>query len=185
VRVKDGKELWRYPWVERWSINAADPILAGDQVFISTFGRGCALLQLKADPPVVVWQNMNMGNHFNSCVFLDGYLYGIDGNTDRSEKDLRCLDLKTGKVQWQYKGPGLGSLLAADGKLIVLSEKGELVIAEASPKSFQPLARAQVLGGKCWTPPVLSDGRIYCRNAQGTLVCLDVKTPPATASTTQ
>jgi outer membrane protein assembly factor BamB len=77
-------------------------------------------------------------------------------------------------VQWAQKGVGLGSLMAADQKLIVLSDRGELVVAEASPQSFKTLARAQVLGGKCWTQPVLSNGRIYCRNAQGTLVCLDV-----------
>jgi outer membrane protein assembly factor BamB len=182
VRVKDGKELWRYAWVERWSINNADPILMGNQIFISTFGRGCALLKLGAGTPTVVWENKNMGNHFNSCVLLDSYLYGIDGNTDRNERDLRCLDATTGEVKWKYNGLGLGSLIAANGKLIVLSEKGELVIAEASPKAFQPIARAQVLGGKCWTAPVLSNGRIYGRNAQGTLVCLDVKASPATAS---
>lgn len=176
VRGNDGKELWRYPWVERWNINAADPIPMENQLFISTFGRGCALLRLStAATPTVVWENKNMGNHFNSCVLVDNHIYGIDGNTDQSEKDLRCLDAKSGTVKWQYKGLGLGSLMAADGKLIVLSERGELVIAEASPKSFRPIARAQVLGGKCWTPPVLANGRIYCRNAQGALVCVDVK----------
>lgn len=57
--------------------------------------------------------------------------------------------------------------MAADGKLIILSEKGELVVAEASAAEFKPLARAQVLGGKCWATPVLANGRIYCRNAAG------------------
>ena len=65
--------------------------------------------------------------------------------------------------------------MAADGKLIILSDRGELVIAEANSQAFKPLARAQVLGGKCWTVPVLANGRIYCRNAQGTLVCLEVR----------
>jgi len=65
--------------------------------------------------------------------------------------------------------------MAADGKLIILSDRGELVIAEANSQAFKTLARAQVLGGKCWTVPVLANGRIYCRNAQGTLVCLEVR----------
>ena len=65
--------------------------------------------------------------------------------------------------------------MAADSKLIILSEKGELIIAEASTEALKPVARAQVLGGKCWTVPVLSHGRIYCRNAKGELVCLDVR----------
>jgi len=64
--------------------------------------------------------------------------------------------------------------MLADGKLIALGEKGELFVADASPQGFKPVSRAQVLGGKCWTAPVLADGRIYCRNAKGDLVCLDV-----------
>lgn len=175
VRVKDGKELWRHSWVTKWDINSADPILVGDKVFISTFDRGCALLQLTDGAPKAVWENKNMANHFNSCVYLNGHFYGIDGNTDQPDKDLRCLDSSTGEVKWKHKGFGLGSLMAADGKLIILSERGELVVADASPDAFKPLARAQVLGGKCWTTPVLANGRLYCRNAQGDLVCLDVR----------
>ncbi|HEX4645001.1 MAG TPA: hypothetical protein VH598_05270 [Verrucomicrobiae bacterium] len=64
--------------------------------------------------------------------------------------------------------------MVADGKLVALGEKGELFVADASPQAFKPISRAQVLGGKCWTVPVLADGRIYCRNAKGDVVCLDV-----------
>lgn len=176
VAVKTGKEHWRFPWVERWHINAADPILSGDKLFISTFGKGCALLEMRGGgTPAVVWENQNMGNHFNSCVLLNGHTYGVNGNTDKAEKDFRCLALSNGAVKWSYAGLGLGSVTVADNKLIILSERGELVVAEANPEAFKPLARAQVIGGKCWTVPVLANGRIYCRNAQGTLVCLDVR----------
>ena len=64
--------------------------------------------------------------------------------------------------------------MVADGKLVALTEKGELIIAEATPAAFKPMARAKVLSGKCWTTPVLSNGRIYCRNAAGDVVCLEV-----------
>ncbi|MHC4680276.1 MAG: hypothetical protein ACYTEK_16440 [Planctomycetota bacterium] len=64
--------------------------------------------------------------------------------------------------------------MLADGKLIILGEKGKLVIAEASPDGFNQLASAQILTGKCWTVPVLANGRIYARNAVGDLVCVDV-----------
>src|SRR6185503_17146505 len=93
VRVKDGAELWRYPWVERWKITAADPIRVGnDALFICTFGKGGALLKLGTKEPAVIWENKNMANHFNSCVLLDGFLYGVRGNTDEPSKDFRCLD---------------------------------------------------------------------------------------------
>jgi hypothetical protein len=63
----------------------------------------------------------------------------------------------------------------ADNRLIVLSGAGELMIAPVSSESFTPTARANVLTGKCWTVPVLANGRIYCRNAEGTVVCVDVR----------
>jgi hypothetical protein len=65
--------------------------------------------------------------------------------------------------------------MAADGKLIIMSDRGVLVIAEATPTAFKEISRAQVLGGHCWVCPVLCDSRIYCRNNGGNLVCLDVK----------
>ena len=175
VRVRDGLELWRYPWETKWDINAADPILVGSRVFVSSFDRGGALLDVSTRPPKVVWQTREMMNNFNSCVLLDGFLYGVHGHTDQAERDLRCVEVATGEVKWRYEGLGLGSLMAADGKLIVLSDKGELVVVAATPMGFKPLARAQVMGGKCWTVPVLANGRIYCRNATGTLLCLDVR----------
>jgi len=61
--------------------------------------------------------------------------------------------------------------MVADGKLIILSDKGELVIAEASPEGFKQLAAGQVLRGPCWTVPVLANGRIYARSKTGTLSC--------------
>jgi outer membrane protein assembly factor BamB len=176
VRVSDGHELWRHGWVTRWDINAADPIVDRDKAFISSLDQGGALLQLGAGAPTVIWQSKQMKNHFNSCVLVDGYLYGVDGNSDQpADIAFRCLDFQTGEVKWSHKGFGLGALKVADGKLIILGDKGELVVAKPSPAGFQPLARAQVLGGKCWTTPVLANGKIYCRNAKGDLVCLDVK----------
>jgi outer membrane protein assembly factor BamB len=175
VRADDGRESWRHPWTTKWDINAADPIFSGNRLFLSTFDRGAAVLELASAEPKIVWENQHMANHFNSCILLDGYLYGVHGNTDHPDRDLRCVDIRTGELKWTYKGLGLGSLTAANGKLIVLSDRGELVVAQASPEKFEPLARAHVLGGKCWTAPVLANGRIYGRNARGTVICLDVR----------
>jgi len=110
-----------------------------------------------------------MSNHFNTSILWQGHLYGFHQST------LKCLDYKTGDEKWSQRGLGKGSLILADTKLVILSERGELVIAEADPSAFKEISRAKVLNGKCWTAPVLSHGRIYCRNAKGKLVCLDVK----------
>ena len=173
VRVSNGKEQWRFPWVEKWSINAVDPILVDEKkFFVSTFGKGCALIELQGKaPPRLVWENKNMGNHFNSCIYLNGCLFGMNGNSDQPDRELRCLDAKTGDVKWSEKGFGLGSLCAASDQLLVLSDRGELVLAPADCAKFERKAQAQVLGGKCWTVPVLANGRLYLRNAQGTVLC--------------
>ncbi len=173
VDPETGKELWSFPWKTSYDVNAADPIVAGDHVLISSgYNHGAALLKIVDGKPVRVWENKRMRNQHNNSVLIDGALYGIDG--DDSKAELKCLDFKTGEVKWTEKGLGKGALMAADGKLIILAEKGELVIAAADPTAFKPLARWQVLGGRCWTMPVLSHGRIYCRNAAGDLVCVDV-----------
>jgi outer membrane protein assembly factor BamB len=176
VNIKTGKELWQIRWVTRYGVNAADPILAGDHIFLSSgYTKGAALFKTGERAPAEVWHNKNLRNQFSPSVLLDGFLYGIDGDTT-SDAVLKCLELKTGEVRWTQEGVGSGSLMAADGKLIVLTDAGKLMVAKASPEGFTPSAKAQVLEGKCWTVPVLAGGRIYCRNAAGDLVCLDVRT---------
>jgi outer membrane protein assembly factor BamB len=172
VEIKTGKLLWKHPWKTDYDANIADPVIEGDRVFISSaYKSGCAQVQFSVSPPRELWRHKEMQTHFNSAVLVGGYLYGVDGEADKPAL-FKCLDWKTGEVKWSSKGLGLGAVMAAEGKLIILGEKGELVIAEATPAAFKPLARAQVLGGKCWTSPVLAQGRIYCRNSKGDLVCI-------------
>jgi outer membrane protein assembly factor BamB len=177
VDLKTGKPAWNVRWLTRFGLNAAEPILSGDSMFISSgYGKGGALFKIGEQEAKEVWRTRNMRNQFNSCVLLDGYLYGIDGDTT-TKSFLKCVELKSGDVKWSHEGMGTGALMVADGKLIVLSDKGELLVAPASPEKFAPTARAKVLDGKCWTVPVLANGRIYCRNAAGDVVCLDVRMP--------
>ena len=170
VEPRTGREWWRHPWESSRDVNAADPLIAGDKLFISS-SSGCALLQLRDGPPTVLWNHTKrMRNYFNPTVLLDGHLYAIDGTTHQSTT-LTCLDWATGQLRWSEPGFGSGGLIAADGKLIVF-DKGQLSLVRAAPGAFQLLARAQVLDGKCWTAPVLSHGRIYVRNADGDLACV-------------
>jgi len=177
VGEKDGKLAWRYPWKTAYNVNAPDPIISGDKIFISSYRHGCVLLQMKGDGVEKIYENKNINNHLNASVLLNGFVYGIDGDAGHPG-GMTCLDFATGALKWSEKTVGTGALMAANGKLIIITEKGELIIAEASPESFKPIARAQVLGGRCWTAPVLATGHIYCRNSKGDLVCLDVRGGP-------
>lgn len=178
VNIRTGKPLWQARWITRYGLNAVDPILHDGHVFVSAgYNKGAALLKPGDGEPTIVWKSKNLRNQLNCSVLLDGFLYGIDGDTN-TKATLRCVEWKTGEVRWTQDGIGAGSLMAADGKLIVLSEAGELLVAPATPDGFKPTGRAKVLDGKCWTVPVLANGRIYCRNARGELVCADVLRKP-------
>ena len=173
VDLKSGSELWSYRWETSYDVNAADPFVRDNKMFISSgYGRGAALLDISGAQPKEIWQNKIMCNHFSCCVMLGDCIYGIDGNTGKGT--LRCLEFSSGTQKWE-KDLGFGGLMAADGKLIVLNENGGLFIAEASPAGYKEISSATgILGPKCWTAPVLCRGMIFCRNGEGDLACVDV-----------
>ena len=173
---RDGKELFRFPWKSaEGGVNACTPIVMGRKIFISSaYGMGAAMLELGDTPePTVLWQSKRLRNKVSGCLLWNDHLYGFD------ESMLKCFDLE-GNEKWRERGLGMGSIAIAGGRLIVLSSKGGLLVAEATPEEFRELSRRDVLeGGVYWTAPVLLDGRIYCRNSLGELVCLDHRAPPA------
>lgn len=165
----DGAEFARFPWKTSYDVNAATPIIFRDRIFISSgYNKGCAVVEFAGNALKSVWESKKLRNHFNSSVLLDGHLYGFDEST------LTCLEFATGAVKWREEGLGKGSLMIAGGKLVIQGERGDLVIADADPVGFKQLARAKVLGNRCWVVPVLANGHIYCKNNTGDLVCLDV-----------
>lgn len=174
----DGSELDSFPWTSPFRTNSTTPIIHGDTIFISTgYQVGCGLFRLADDKLELVYDNRDMRNHFNNCILYKGLLYGFDGNSNFGRVvNLVCMEHETGEVLWKQSGLGCGSLMIADGKLVILSDDGELVIAKTSEKEFEEIARTKVLDGRCWTVPVLLGGHVYARNAAGDLVC--VKLPP-------
>ena len=168
LAAADGEELSFTPWQTRYNVNAATPVVLERRVFISSgYDKGCALVDLAGKEPKIAWENKVMRTQMSGCVPWQGHLYGFD------DKMLKCIDLE-GNEKWRSRGLGQGALSIADGRLIVMSEEGELVVAEASPSEFKELSRAKVLDGSvCWTVPVLSGGIIYARNHAGDLVALD------------
>jgi len=166
LQPQSGRELWRQPWETDWDTNNSDPLTYGDHIFISSFSHGCGLFSVQNGKPAMIYTNKVMHSHLSPGVLLGEYLYAFNGEA-KKETDFRCVHVPTGELRWTRTDPAFGSLIMADGKLIVLSDKGELLIAEASPSAFTPLARAKVLSGVCWTPPALADGQLYVRNAKG------------------
>jgi len=170
---KDGKELAFHEWKTQYDVNAASPIVVEDALFISSgYNRGGALVAMTDEGLVPVWETRSMKTQMSGGVLMDGHLYGFDDSV------LKCFGLD-GEEKWAERGLGKGALLGAPGRLVVMSAKGELVVATASPEGYEELSRAKVIddGGVFWTTPVLVDGLIYGRSNRGTLVCRDHRTP--------
>ena len=80
VDFKTGREEWNFPWETSYDVNAADPIVQGDKVFITSgYGRGCAMIDISGGNAKKDWENKRMACHFSSCVLVDGKIYGVDG----------------------------------------------------------------------------------------------------------
>jgi outer membrane protein assembly factor BamB len=176
IYTAKGKPVASYPWKTAYGVNAATPIVSADNIFISSgYGRGCTLLKFARGKLDKVWENKEMNNHCQTCVLADGCLYGVHGQQGQ-KASLKCLNLETGKVLWDEKGLKVGGgLTLADGKLFVMVDEGELLVAAASPKAFKQLARAKILDGQCWTMPMVANGCVYCRSHAGELICVDLR----------
>lgn len=176
VDPDNGRELWSYPWKTSYDVNAADPLFIDDnRVLVSSgYGTGSALLKYDSKGATEIWKNKNLHTQLNAAVYHKGYFYGIDGNTS-DKATLNCIKADSGELVWSEKNIGTGGLILADGHLIVITERGELMIAQASPEEFKPSTRRQLYGGKTWTVPTLANSIVYCRNSKGDLVAVSLK----------
>jgi outer membrane protein assembly factor BamB len=170
VDASNGDEISNFEWKTNYGINAATPIFNDGKIFLaSEYGTGGGLIDVKEDGSAEeLWHNRSMQNQMNASVLWDGNLFGFD------KSNLRCIDFKTGVEKWMKNGLGKGSVTIVDGKLLILAERGDLVVAKTNPNEYEEVSRMNVLSGKCWTIPVFANQMIYCRNAAGDVVCVDV-----------
>ncbi|MFM1768061.1 MAG: hypothetical protein RJA22_590 [Verrucomicrobiota bacterium] len=166
LRPSDGTLLWETPWKVQYDNAIAQPVLVSSNRFLlaAGYGTGCALIELAraGDGRLTaqqLWKNQNLKNKFNSSVFHEGHVYGLD------EGILTCLDAATGRRVWKDGRYGYGQLLLAGNHLVVLSGEGDLVLVKATPEGHQEVSRFAAIPGKTWNHPVLAGGYLLVRNA--------------------
>jgi outer membrane protein assembly factor BamB len=190
-----GRVLWHRPLSRGYDEHAAMPLYAEPHLMISgPFRSGAELFRIESAPaapgattpepaePVErgggvsltgrpVWHSRELSNDVASSVLVDGHVYGFDLHDIQSKARrpscglFRCLDFQTGVLRWSSDRPGQAALIAADGKLILLNDRGEVLLVRATATAYEELARARVFGGEvCWTPPALHRGRLYVRS---------------------
>jgi len=184
VAADDGRLLWHFLQPSYRTAVIPTPVFHDNYVYATAgYGAGCNLLKLSPDGPngtkeEEVYANKNMDNKHGGVVLVDGYIYGW---TDHGNAWI-CQDFKTGKVVWESKKLGRGSITCADGLLYCYGERdGTCVLIEASPEGWKEKGRFTIPeqspyrspNGGVWTHPVVANGRLYLRD-QNLLFCYDV-----------
>lgn len=175
VQADTGAVALRMPWKTDWQVNASTPIYHdGHILFSSGYNHGAILLQLqKANGALKYktrWEGRSLRNKFQSSILHEGFLYTSD------ETGLKCVEFLKGDIKWQSPRAKHGTIAFSEGRLLILSEKGELTIAPAQPAGYEPRSKSQILEGRCWTVPVISNGRLYARD-DTRVVCIDLRRP--------
>ena len=197
---KSGKVDFQYPWrsPKLESVNAAAPVVVGNEVLVSeTYSIGTSLVSVKAGGYDVVWaddpnprKEKAMMTHWNTGIHLDGYFYASSGRNP-PDADLRCIEWKTGEVQWVEQLPPeareRSSLLYVDGHFVQLGEYGSLKLLKVNPEKYEPVSELipirkpidpdigprPLLQFPCWAAPILSHGLLYVRG-DDRLVCMEL-----------
>jgi len=186
VSVKDGKTLWRQGI--RWhDDNPSEPIVYKDQVRCGGANyAGSGLYQVLKDDDGFytkkIWDcDHRLSPAYTTPVLLNGHLYGTFGLLRSPEEStaswnlpFKCIEFATNKVKWGNGGLGTsaGTIVVGD-KLVILAESGHVVLAEAKPDAYHELARFKAVGGKCYSTPAFSKGRLYVRSTKEA-ACYDV-----------
>jgi outer membrane protein assembly factor BamB len=176
VAADDGRFLWRYTNPANGTANCSTPICHDNCVFAaSSYGAGGGLARItgegKKQQAEEVYFTKKMQNHHGGMVLVDGYLYGSN------EGSVTCLEYTTGKIQWEERRPGKGSIVCADGRICYRNENGPVILFEANPRKYVETGRFEQpdrSDAAAWPHPIIANGRLYLRD-QDVLLCYDVK----------
>ena len=184
TEISSGKKRFFTPFRSRIdaSVNAASPLVLGNKVFLSScYGVGAGLWSwqsLSGDAPfsfVNLWKKEGvMDCHYSTPVAHNGYIYGYHGRQERGPV-LRCIRSSDGQMAWEKSSIGTGNLIRIGGKILTLTDRGEMIVFSASPKSFNELHRQQILGTGGRSHFAVAHGLLFARD-QRRLICLDLNT---------
>lgn len=173
IEADSGKTLWKQPF--KFAVStAASPVVDGDVVFCSAgygVGGGAFKISLKggqwnADELWRIPGHKHVANHWSTPVLKDGHLYGMFSFKKYGDGPLKCVDIATGEIKWEEEGFGAGNVIRVGGDILALTDYGKLVLVAGTPAGYRKLAESNGVAGKCWSTPVVANGRIYVRSTK-------------------
>ncbi len=174
VNPVDGQTNWSLAWPTSWGVNAVDPMVIYDGIFITTaYNQGCAGLDARTG--AVRWKNQNLASSCSPPILFGGNLYGFNGFIDYPPgQAMVCLDPQTGAVRWRQEHMA-GQMICVGDQLVLTLVTGELALVRATSRAYSEVVRVRLFAPeRCTVPPAFANGRLYCRTGTGRLVCLDL-----------
>ncbi len=185
LNSKTGALLWRYTKpVSRYGANIPSPLASGDLIYASAAGTGGGTVRVKKNGAQVEIESLYFEAKFptaiGGAVKVGDFLYGT------TAQSLMCSEFTTGKVRWEERGIGAASILAADGRLYLRGENGEVALVESTPDGYREKGRFKPEGGparsnpmeKSWAYPVVAHGSLILRD-HGSVWSYDIRSVAA------
>jgi outer membrane protein assembly factor BamB len=174
LQASDGKEIARHGVNSKYNMTATTPVVIdqGRQIFIFTDLKS-EVLNFDGNSLNPTWNDRKLKNSLAGSILIGGTLYGLNGTHKNNNTSLFARNFATGEESWSEPDFGFASLIAVGDTLLILTENGDLVTVPANAKAYQEISRKKLLDAICWTNPTYSGGKIYVRNEQGVLICLE------------
>ena len=175
INADNGKYLWRVPQYQVNKIHANSPVYWNGQILCSSDyakdpDHGTVLLQLdeSGKNAAVIWRTNEFRNLMGRVILKDGFVLGYGYH----KKTWFCVDMKSGYINYAFKGFGYGNIIYADGLFYCYNEKGEVALVDADEKQFNIISSFPVPLGtdQHWAHPVIKDGRLYIRHGNALMV---------------
>lgn len=173
---QEGKTVATYKWTTDYGNNIATPAVHKNYVVITSAYNHAAMckLEITLKGANKLWETERIASGVCSPIIHKGHVYW-------AWRNVHCVDFETGQLKWA--GSRLGTqgscILTADDRLIVWCNRGDLLLvetAERSPDRYTELAsRTKLFPRDAWPHVVLADGRLYCKDRSGEIICFVIK----------
>ena len=173
--TQEGKVLFDHEWRTPHDVNASNPQVLNDLVYISSgYGMGYAVLDISGPSPKLLHRDRDLRMIFQNAFVVGSDIVGTLGDKNFDAEIFR-MDFKTGDVKWKHRVPGTrGSTLQVGETTIVLTETGHLIFGKATEKEFVEIGRHEILSRLCWAPLAIGEGKLFARTNKGEAVCLSL-----------
>jgi outer membrane protein assembly factor BamB len=160
-----GRRLWKLLPDKKGDYNVPTPVNVDGRLLVATENNGARLYGFDGTGRIVptpLAENPRFAPDTSTPVAIDGLVFGC-------WRGLFCLDVNDLQTRYVVDEDdafrNYAAFLAGNGHVLAVTVGGALVLLQASPEGFTPVARLQVFEDtEVWSHPALVGNRLYLRS---------------------